>query len=428
MEEKNPFLIRKRFKPSLQIRHSHPYIAGLSLCQKIKELGFEAYFVGGIVRDFFIFPHKKPEDIDIATSAPPSLLLSLPYCKEIAFQVFSIQHKGWNFQVTPFRKEGFYTNQRHPSSVASGSWEEDCLRRDFTINSLYFDPLKKDIFTITTGFSDLKNKIIRAVGNPLLRIKEDGLRLVRGCRFASSFQFQIETETWRALEASLQETKGLSLERVIEELKKTLCLGVFSSLLLSLGLLQEWVGIEKKPSPLPRKPYELFSSSLQKQYPVSLFAYSLLQLDLSEQEKKSLFSSLLLWPLSSEDKKALILLELLENEKKEPSLIWKELRTIKYLTRHPSLPKKLLHYFLTFFKMKEVFDFMEEFSVSQLFDKEHQSWLIAQIDQYQFPKHLIGFGNLIHSYEAKRKKTLLEKGEVTAYLASLKHLYEEFEK
>lgn len=185
---------------------------------------YEAYVVGGAVRDLLsgIIPH----DFDIATSAYPletkELLESNGY-KTIIEQ--GMKHgtvvavvDGELLEITSFRSEGEYSDLRRPDSVTfTRSIEEDVKRRDFTINSMYLGSVD-EVVDLTGGREDLKNGVIRAVGNPYKRMEEDALRIMRALRFASRFGFRIEEETAKAMHELKSNLKLISVERIHTEL------------------------------------------------------------------------------------------------------------------------------------------------------------------------------------------------------------------
>ena len=160
------------------------------LIETIENAGFEAYQVGGCVRDFFM--GRKCDDIDITTSAKPGDLEKILAESNIKYIETGLKHgtvtavfDGDNFEITTYRKDGKYIDNRHPENVSFVSnIDEDLSRRDFTINAIAYNPNKDEIVDLFGGRDDIENKIIKAVGNPDRRFKEDALRIMRAIRFS----------------------------------------------------------------------------------------------------------------------------------------------------------------------------------------------------------------------------------------------------
>lgn len=188
--------------------------------------GFKAYLVGGAVRDMFM--NKEASDWDVATDATPEQLISafkkvIP--TGIAHGTVTVHFMGEEIEVTTFRIEQGYSDGRHPDKVSYASdIEEDLSRRDFTMNAIAVSLKDGSIVDPFNGKADIKNKVIRSVGNPLERFNEDGLRPIRAIRFASQLGFEIETNTLQAIsnEKVLQKTSTISIERFRDELVKLL--------------------------------------------------------------------------------------------------------------------------------------------------------------------------------------------------------------
>ncbi len=198
----------------------------LNVLSVLNEAGFAAFVVGGCVRDFLMGKH--PHDVDIATSATPSQMKSVFFEKKIvetgiSHGTLSVQFGTTWFEVTTFRTDGVYEDNRHPKSVSfSKNIQEDLARRDFTINAMAYHP--------TIGFvdcfggkEDIKNQCIRAVGSPSERFSEDALRILRALRFASVLGFSLESETSDAIHALRNLLKNISKERIYEEMTRLLC-------------------------------------------------------------------------------------------------------------------------------------------------------------------------------------------------------------
>lgn len=188
--------------------------------------GFKAYLVGGAVRDMFM--NKEASDWDVATDATPKQVISafkkvIP--TGIAHGTVTVHFMGEEIEVTTFRIEQGYSDGRHPDKVSYASdIEEDLSRRDFTMNAIAVSLKDGSIVDPFNGKADIKNKVIRSVGNPLERFNEDGLRPIRAIRFASQLGFEIETNTLQAIsnEKVLQKTSTISIERFRDELVKLL--------------------------------------------------------------------------------------------------------------------------------------------------------------------------------------------------------------
>lgn len=196
--------------------------------QKLRKAGHEALFAGGCVRDMLL--GLEPHDYDVATSALPEAVEKL-FPRTIAVGVqFGVvivleknrEGKEIEVQVATFRHDGTYQDGRHPTSVIFTSAKEDAKRRDFTVNGLFYDPINEAVFDYVEGRADLKNKIIRAIGDPWQRFNEDKLRLLRAIRFATTLDFQIDSTTWKALCELASEIHCVSAERIRDELQKIL--------------------------------------------------------------------------------------------------------------------------------------------------------------------------------------------------------------
>jgi len=213
----------------------------------LRTQGHEAYIVGGAVRDHFL--GVKPQDIDVATGATPDII------REIAtragwktvetgvfFGVVVVVVDGDAYDVATFRTERYGEDSHRPEEVCfAGTLREDLSRRDFTINAMAIDGEEK-LIDYYGGVEDLKAKVIRTVGDPCVRFREDALRMFRAARFAATLGFTVDSSTINAMAPNLYRVRGLSVERVCDELQKTL-LGEFAGLglliLLQEGLLDE---------------------------------------------------------------------------------------------------------------------------------------------------------------------------------------------
>lgn len=200
--------------------------------------GFQVFLVGGAVRDFCL--HKKPIDFDIATNALPSKVIKLfkrVIPTGIEHGTVTILYKGLSVECTTFRSDGKYTDSRHPDAVNFNvTIEEDLSRRDFTINAFAISFEDGKLIDLFNGYDDLKNKLVRAVGNPIERFTEDPLRMLRAIRFAAKLHFTIEKNTLNAIKELAPSITVVSKERIREEFSKML---LSSKPLLGLNLLHE---------------------------------------------------------------------------------------------------------------------------------------------------------------------------------------------
>ena len=191
------------------------------IVRRLQTAGFAAFWVGGSVRDFLL--GREPGDFDIATSALPEQIEAL-FKRTIAvgrkFGVIIVLEKDHEFQVATFRAEADYQDGRHPEHVRFGDAKADAERRDFTVNGLFFDPVQEQLHDWVGGEKDLRAGIIRTIGNPSERFAEDHLRLLRAVRLATQLGFEIEPETFRAIQTHAAKIKGISTERIRDELVK----------------------------------------------------------------------------------------------------------------------------------------------------------------------------------------------------------------
>ncbi|HEX4054830.1 MAG TPA: CCA tRNA nucleotidyltransferase [Tepidisphaeraceae bacterium] len=192
----------------------------LIVIKRLREAGHTAYFAGGCVRDALLGLEAK--DWDVATDAPPPRVRELfPAAQAVgaAFGVILVRIGRSTVEVATFRADGAYEDGRRPSSVRFTSAEEDAQRRDFTINGLFLDPIEDRIIDFVGGRQDLSARIIRAIGSPAERFGEDHLRMIRAVRFAARFGFEIEPATTDAIRSLATRIKGISPERIGDELR-----------------------------------------------------------------------------------------------------------------------------------------------------------------------------------------------------------------
>lgn len=194
--------------------------AAQRVARELRERGFIAYFAGGCVRDRLV--GREPKDFDVATDATPDDVRRIfRKTQEVgaAFGVMLVRLLGRTIEVTTFRAEGAYSDARRPDSVVFTDARTDAKRRDFTINGLFQDPETDEIIDFVGGRADLEEGIIRAIGDPAARLREDRLRMLRAVRFAARFDFAIEESTARAIRHDAGQLEGVSRERIGQEIK-----------------------------------------------------------------------------------------------------------------------------------------------------------------------------------------------------------------
>jgi poly(A) polymerase len=205
--------------------HAHRLHAR-EIIHRLRESGHEAYFVGGCVRDFIL--NQTSSDYDIVTSARPEEVMKL-FPRTVAigakFGVVAVIIDNHPFEVATFRSDDVYEDGRHPSRIHYSTAREDVFRRDFTINGLLMDPDTGDIIDYVNGRFDIDNKIVRTIGNPGKRFREDYLRLLRAVRFAANLHFDLEPATQDAVKREASNIRHISVERIREELNKILTRG-----------------------------------------------------------------------------------------------------------------------------------------------------------------------------------------------------------
>jgi len=186
--------------------------------------GKEAWLVGGTVRDFLLTGRIENKDFDIATNARPKEVQRIfrkTIPTGIAHGTVTVLFEGQTFEVTTYRSDGTYSDGRHPDTVCfSDTIEEDLMRRDFTVNAIACDLVGLRFVDPYGGMTDLDKRLIRAVGDPLARFREDGLRTLRACRFAGRLEFAIDEATEAAIPQTLDVFRQVATERVRDELFK----------------------------------------------------------------------------------------------------------------------------------------------------------------------------------------------------------------
>ena len=216
------FLWEKKFSMNhicpIECRHG-----AIEILEILRSAGFETYFAGGCVRDRLL--SSAPTEYDIATSARPDDISKLfPKARSVgeSFGVMIVRKNSSMYDVATFRSDGPYSDKRHPDEITFSDAKHDALRRDFTINGMFEDPIEDKIIDFVGGKEDLQNRIIKSIGDPNERISEDHLRMLRAIRFASRFEFSIEAETANAIREHSHALRGISIERIGEEIRKML--------------------------------------------------------------------------------------------------------------------------------------------------------------------------------------------------------------
>ena len=195
----------------------------LAVVKRLREAGHVAYFAGGCVRDMLL--GLEPKDYDVATDATPDRVRKLftnTQAVGAAFGVILVRHRRSQIEVATFRSDVNYVDGRRPEKVVFTTAEEDAKRRDFTINGLFYDPIEDKVIDFVGGQQDLKNKVLRAIGDPEQRFAEDYLRLLRAIRFAARFDLRIDDATSHAMRNRETQLIRISPERVAEELRAML--------------------------------------------------------------------------------------------------------------------------------------------------------------------------------------------------------------
>jgi poly(A) polymerase len=198
----------------------------VDVVRRLRDAGHEALWAGGCVRDEFL--GLTPQDYDIATDARPEEVGRL-FRRTVAvganFGVMEVLGpRPFKVQVATFRSDVSYSDGRRPDAVVFSSAREDALRRDFTVNGMFFDPLTDTLHDYVGGTADLKARILRAIGNPSERFAEDKLRMLRAVRMATRFEFAIDPATAEAIRAMAPQIGVVSAERIADELHKLLVL------------------------------------------------------------------------------------------------------------------------------------------------------------------------------------------------------------
>jgi tRNA nucleotidyltransferase (CCA-adding enzyme) len=196
----------------------------LEICKELRNAGERAWVVGGCVRD--TLRGQRVNDWDVATTAlPEKVRRTFPRVipTGIDHGTVTVLWKGGAYEVTTLRGEGAYTDGRRPDSVVFvEDIDRDLARRDFTVNAIAYDPVDGQVADPFNGLADMRNKVLRAVGEPKERFREDGLRILRGARFVATLEFELDKTTEAAFRGALDTFRKVSPERVREEWLKTM--------------------------------------------------------------------------------------------------------------------------------------------------------------------------------------------------------------
>ncbi|MFV2067242.1 MAG: CCA tRNA nucleotidyltransferase [Pirellulales bacterium] len=211
MSDHKPTDLRRRF--------------ALEVVRKLRAAGHEAYWAGGCVRDELL--GLQPKDYDVATSAPPERVRHVFGCRRTitigaAFGVITVLGTGaaGQIDVATFREDEEYRDGRHPERVVYSTAERDAQRRDFTINGMFYDPERHEVIDFVGGRDDLRRELVRAIGDPRERFREDKLRMLRAVRFSATFAFTLEATTGQAIREMATEIVVVSAERIAAEFRR----------------------------------------------------------------------------------------------------------------------------------------------------------------------------------------------------------------
>jgi poly(A) polymerase len=239
----------------------------VEVVRRLRQAGYQALWAGGCVRDELL--GLPPKDYDVATDARPEEVQRMfghTVAVGMSFGVIKVlgpQVDGTflEVEVATFRSDVSYTDGRHPDSVEFSSPQEDALRRDFTINGMFFDPLENKLIDYVGGREDLQARMLRAIGDPRTRFSEDKLRMLRAVRIATGFDLAIEGATAEAIQDMAEQITVVSAERIAEELRRLLMyprrsrgINLLHDLGLAVVLLPELLPMKGLPQGLPNAP------------------------------------------------------------------------------------------------------------------------------------------------------------------------------
>ena len=236
--------MRGRISPILKRRMDAKREAAIEIVRRLRSEGFPALMVGGCVRDMLM--GRIPKDYDVTTAATPAQVLKLfPDALTVGaqFGVVIVPSEAGNIEVATFRSDGVYTDGRHPREVCFAQTPgEDVRRRDFTINGLLFDPLTEQVLDYVGGQADIRSRRLRTIGDPVERLTEDRLRMLRAVRFSARFGFKMDPAVMAAIRDLAPQIQSVSAERIRDEIVKILTEGparMGFELLDQSGLLAE---------------------------------------------------------------------------------------------------------------------------------------------------------------------------------------------
>jgi len=197
------------------------FLAALQVVEIIRKAGYQAYLVGGSIRDLVM--QQTPNDYDVATSAEPEMIQRLfprTIAVGIQFGTVMVLWRGHSFEVTTFRNDGRYLDGRRPTSVTWAEVTDDVQRRDFTINGLLFDPLTSEVIDYVGGLEDIAAKELHTIGDPIERFQEDRLRMLRAIRFVARLGFAMDGDVVAAIREMAPRIQEVSIERIQTEIAK----------------------------------------------------------------------------------------------------------------------------------------------------------------------------------------------------------------
>lgn len=215
-----------------KINVEHTSKAARDICARLQDKGYEAYMVGGCLRD--LLSGLKPKDYDVATSATPEQVVRVfPRARIIGrrFRIVHVRQGRELIEVTTFRAHHTQGKARHGQQSDTGilvrdnvfgSLEDDAIRRDFTCNSFYYDPCSEKLFDMCDGFTDLKKGVLRTIGDPYERFKEDPVRMLRAVRFESKLNMELDEDSQDALDINRHMMSEVSPARLFDEVIKVL--------------------------------------------------------------------------------------------------------------------------------------------------------------------------------------------------------------
>jgi tRNA nucleotidyltransferase/poly(A) polymerase len=252
--------------------------AGLDIVRLLNKQKHQAFFVGGYVRDQFT--KKVSDNIDIATDALPNDVEKILDQEGISYKQIGKKYgtilampRGQLVEITTFRREARYSDQRHPDQVEFiREYLDDAQRRDLSINAMYLDPMSLQLFDPVNGLGDIKKKIIRFVGDPKKRIDEDPLRMLRAVRFATTLGYKLEKNSFAAIKTRAKLIQGVSAERIKHELDKIL---ICQNRSMGLRLMTE-VGLMRFVIPELVEIKKIFHNSKKFHLEGSIFEHTLL--------------------------------------------------------------------------------------------------------------------------------------------------------